>query len=103
MDWQKAINMDFVESMVNIKALSTNEHGKLRLMNIFIAKTRWDVMMEGLDFKDVVTLTGVTTINDDLHRIILCNYIRVRSDFNSHTFDREVQEIFDGDARLVGG
>jgi Orsellinic acid/F9775 biosynthesis cluster protein D len=72
MDWKKAVEQDFYDSIANIKSVQTNERGNLRLMNVFIAKTRWDVMMEGLEFKDVVKLTGLPTIDDELHRIILC-------------------------------
>jgi len=41
-------------------------------MNVFIAKTRWDAMMEGKDLKEVVMLAGVSPSNQNLHKIILC-------------------------------
>jgi Orsellinic acid/F9775 biosynthesis cluster protein D len=71
-DWKRAIDMDFTESMANVKMSVTNEGGNLRLKNVFIAKTRWDSMMAGKDLKEVVRLTGAPTINDELRRIIVC-------------------------------
>ena len=72
LEWKQAVEMDFEQSMANVKILGTNGHGNLRLMNVFIAKTRWDVMMEGKDLKEVVTLAGVSPSNQNLHKIILC-------------------------------
>ena len=57
------IEIDFAESMANVKISSTNGHGYLRLMNLFSAKTRWDVMMEGKDLKEVATLAGAHPSN----------------------------------------
>jgi Orsellinic acid/F9775 biosynthesis cluster protein D len=71
-DWKMAIDMDFAESMANVKMSVTNEGGNLRLKNVFIAKTRWDSMMAGKDLKEVVRLAGAPTINDELRRIIVC-------------------------------
>ena len=42
------------------------------MMNAFVAKTRWDVMVEGRDFKRIVAIAGSPPINSGLHRIILC-------------------------------
>ena len=71
-DWKRAIEMDFAESMANVEISGKNGHGNLRLMNVFIAKTRWDVMMKGKDLKEVVMLAGVSPSNQNLHKIILC-------------------------------
>jgi Orsellinic acid/F9775 biosynthesis cluster protein D len=71
-DWKEAVAMDFTKSMANVKVSGTSGHGNLRLMNIFIAKTRWDVVMEGKDLKEVVMLAGAPPSNQDLHKIILC-------------------------------
>jgi hypothetical protein len=71
-DWKRAIDMDFTESMANVKMSTVNEEGNLRLKNIFIAKTRWDIMIKGNNFKDVVMLTGTLTVNTELYTIILC-------------------------------
>jgi Orsellinic acid/F9775 biosynthesis cluster protein D len=65
-DWKRAVEMDFTESMANVKILSTDEEQNLRLVNVFIAKTRWDVMMEGKDLKEVVTLAGAPPSNQNL-------------------------------------
>jgi hypothetical protein len=39
--------MEFAESLANLQISGTNERGNLRLKNVFIAKTRWDSMVEG--------------------------------------------------------
>jgi hypothetical protein len=71
-EWKKAINMEFADSMANLKISGTNERGNLRLKNVFIAKTRWDAMLEGKDLKDVVTFAAAPLVNDELQAIILC-------------------------------
>ena len=72
LDWKQAVEMDFAESMANMKISGMNGHGNLRLMNVFIAKTRWDVMMEWKDLKEVVRLAEASPSNWNLHKIILC-------------------------------
>lgn len=71
-DWKGAVEMDFAESMANIKIAGTDGHGNLRLMNVFIAKTRWDIIMEEKDLKDAVILAGAPPSNQNLHKVILC-------------------------------
>ena len=71
-DWKKAVELAFVESMANVKILDMKGHGNLRLMNLFIAKTRWDVMVDGKDLKEIVTIAGAPSSNQNLHKIILC-------------------------------
>jgi hypothetical protein len=71
-DWKQAIDMEFADSMANLQISGTNERGNLRLKNLFIAKTRWDAIVEGLDLKDVVNGAAAPLVNDNLHRIILC-------------------------------
>ena len=39
-DWNRAIGREFRESMANVRISGLNGHGNLRLMNVFIAKTR---------------------------------------------------------------
>jgi hypothetical protein len=63
MDWNQIITREFRESMVNMRISGLNGHGNLYLMNIFIIKTRWDVLMEGKDLKELVTITGTPVIN----------------------------------------
>jgi len=70
--WTQAIEMDFQKSMANIKTSGCNGSGDLRLMNVFIAKTRWDVMVEGRDLKEIVTVASRPPSNQNLHKIILC-------------------------------
>lgn len=41
-------------------------------MNIFIAKTRWDILVEDMDLKVLVEMSSMPTVNDPLHKIILC-------------------------------
>jgi hypothetical protein len=71
-EWKVVIEREFDESMANVKISRTKEHGNLRLMNIFIAKTRWDMSMEEKDLKEVVKIAAVSLRNLNLHRIILC-------------------------------
>src|SRR5271154_4748885 len=71
-EWKMAIEREFEESMINVKGSDVNGHGNLRLMNIFIAKTRWDIMVKELDLKEVVKIAGMPKSNDVLHKIILC-------------------------------
>jgi hypothetical protein len=71
-EWKKAVEMDFAESMANVKVSGMNGHGNLRLMNVFIAKSRWDVMVEGKDLKEIVKIAGAPPSNQNLHQIILC-------------------------------
>lgn len=71
-DWKKAVELAFVESMANVKISGMKGHGNLRLMNLFIAETRWDVMVDGKDLKEIVTIAGVPPSNQNLHKIILC-------------------------------
>jgi hypothetical protein len=71
-DWEMAIDREFEESMANIKVTGEKGYGNLRLMNVFIAKTRWDVTVEGKDLKAIVDIAGSPTINSNLHKVILC-------------------------------
>jgi hypothetical protein len=76
--WNQAIAREFRESMANVRISGLNEHGNLRLMNVFIAKTRWDVLVEGKDLKELVTIAGAPVVNQNLQKIMLCGrrYIR---------------------------
>jgi hypothetical protein len=71
-EWKTAIDTEFAESMANLQISSTNERGNLRLKNVFIAKTRWDAMVDGLDLQAVVKSAAAPLVNDELHGIILC-------------------------------
>jgi hypothetical protein len=71
-EWKTAIDTEFAESMANLRISSTNERGNLRLKNVFIAKTRWDAMVDGLDLQAVVNFAAAPLVNDELHGIILC-------------------------------
>ena len=50
--------MRFAESIANVKISGANGHGNLRLMNVFMAKTRWDVMVERKNLKEIVRIAG---------------------------------------------
>jgi len=71
-EWISAIDQEFGASIANIKVGSGNGKGNLRLMNVFIAKTRWDVLVEDMDLKEIVRMASVPTVNQSLHKIILC-------------------------------
>jgi hypothetical protein len=71
-EWKTAIDTEFAESMANLRISGANERGNLRLKNVFIAKTRWDAMVEGLDLQEVVKSAAAPLVNDELHGIILC-------------------------------
>jgi hypothetical protein len=42
--------------MINLNMSKTNEYENLRFMNIFIAKTRWDSLLEGKDLKEIIKI-----------------------------------------------
>jgi Orsellinic acid/F9775 biosynthesis cluster protein D len=71
-EWERAIEMEFEESMANLSVSEVNGHENLRFMNIFIAKTRWDTLLEGKDLKEIVKIAGAPPCNLNLHEIILC-------------------------------
>jgi hypothetical protein len=71
-EWKVAIEREFEESMANVKISGAKEHGNLRFMNIFIAKTRWDVSVEGKNLKEIVKIAAAPPRNLNLHKIILC-------------------------------
>jgi hypothetical protein len=70
--WKGAIAREFGESMANVRVSGLNGHGNLRLMNVFIAKTRWDVLVEGKDLKELVVITGAPVVSQNLQQIMLC-------------------------------
>jgi hypothetical protein len=60
------------ESIAKVKISGMNGHRSLRVMNVFIAKTRCDVVVEGKDLKGIVTITGTPTKNQNLYKIVIC-------------------------------
>jgi hypothetical protein len=72
LDWRRAADMEFSESTANVKISGGNTHENLRLMNAFIAKTRWDLMVHGKDLEEIVTIAGVPPSHQNLYKIILC-------------------------------
>jgi len=71
-EWERAIETEFEESMANMNVSEANGHENLRFMNIFIAKTRWDALLEEKDLKEIVKIAGAPSCNLNLHKIILC-------------------------------
>jgi hypothetical protein len=71
-EWKMTIDKEFEESIANVKVSGAKAHGNLRLMNVFIAKTRWDVVIEGKDLKAIVDIAGPPPISSSLHKVILC-------------------------------
>jgi len=71
-EWDRAIEMEFDESMANMNVSEANGHENLRFMNIFIAKTRWDALLEEKDLKEIVKIAGAPSCNLNLHKIMLC-------------------------------
>jgi len=71
-EWERAIETEFEKSMANLNMSEANGHENLRFMNIFIAKTRWDALLEGKDLKEIVKIAGAPPCNLNLHNIILC-------------------------------
>jgi Orsellinic acid/F9775 biosynthesis cluster protein D len=76
--WVAAVNREFGQSIANVKAAGGKGKANLRLMNVFIAKTRWDLLVEDEDLEEVVKMANMPTINRTLHKVILCGrrYIR---------------------------
>jgi Orsellinic acid/F9775 biosynthesis cluster protein D len=77
-EWVTAVNREFEDSRANVKVATGKGKTNLRLMNIFIAKTRWDILVKDMDLEALVEMSSMPTINDPLHKIILCGrrYIR---------------------------
>jgi hypothetical protein len=65
-EWKIAIDSEFEETMTNVKVSEGNGNGNLHLMNVFIAKTHWDVMVEGRGIKGIVAIAGFPMINSGL-------------------------------------
>jgi hypothetical protein len=76
--WVAAVNREFGQSIANVKVAGGKGKANLRLMNVFIAKTRWDLLVEDEDLEEVVKMANMPTINRTLHKVILCGrrYIR---------------------------
>ena len=70
--WNRAIEREFRESMANVRISGLNGHGNLHLMNVFIAKTRWDVLVEGKDLKELVNIAAAPIVSHNLQQIMLC-------------------------------
>jgi hypothetical protein len=68
--WERTIEMEFEESMANLNLSKTNGHENLRFMNIFIAKTRWDTLLEGKDLKEIVKIAGAPPCNLNLLTVL---------------------------------
>lgn len=68
----RAIEREFGESMANVRISELNGHGNLHLMNIFIAKARWDVLVEGKDLKELVNITAAPMVSQNRQQIMLC-------------------------------
>jgi Orsellinic acid/F9775 biosynthesis cluster protein D len=71
-DWITAVNQEFGESIANIKVASGRHRSNLRLMNAFIAKTRWDSLVENMDMEVIVKMAAMPMVNRNLHKVILC-------------------------------
>jgi hypothetical protein len=78
-EWVTAVNREFGESMANVKVDGGKGKTNLRLMNVFIAKTRWDSLVEDMDLEEIVKMASMPTINRTLHKVILCGrrYVRM--------------------------
>lgn len=70
--WNKTLEEEFEESIGRISISGTKESDDLRLMGAFIARTRWDLAMKGLDKRMLIQSATAPTIKDKLHKIILC-------------------------------
>ena len=66
MGWNKAIQREFMESIANVRISGLNGHGNLRLMNVFIAKTRWNVLVEGKDLKELMNIVAASIVSHNL-------------------------------------
>jgi hypothetical protein len=55
-----------------VRISGLNGHGNLRLTNVFIAKTRWDVLVEGKDLKELVVIAAAPIVSYNLQQIMLC-------------------------------
>jgi hypothetical protein len=76
--WITAIDREMKTSVMNLGVSTVNQRQNLRFMNIFIAKTRWDVLVEEKDLGRIVGIAESPTVRDNLHAVMLCGrrYIR---------------------------
>ena len=70
--WNKTLEEEFEESIGRISISGTTQSDDLRLMGGFIARTRWDLAVKGLDKKMLIQSATAPTVKDKLHKIILC-------------------------------
>ena len=49
---------------------STDREENVRLLNGFVARTRWDILIEGHDKKQLRALTAIAKEKDPLHKVV---------------------------------
>ena len=70
--WNQTLEQEFEESIGRIDISDNNGKDDLRLMGLFVAKTRWDLAVKDMDRKALIERAAAPTIKDRLHKIILC-------------------------------
>ena len=70
--WNQMLEQEFEESIGRIDISENNGKDDLRLMGLFVAKTRWDLAVKDMDRKALIERAAAPTIKDRLHKIILC-------------------------------
>jgi hypothetical protein len=71
-EWNQTLEQEFEESIGRIDISENNKNDDLRLMGLFVAKTRWDLAVKDMDKKALMERAAAPTIKDRLHKIILC-------------------------------
>ena len=70
-EWNKILDKKFEKSIKWINILKYNEYDDLWLMNIFITRIKWDIIMKDMNKKTFIEMTIISSIKDKLHKIIL--------------------------------
>lgn len=65
----KTIKILLAKSRRKGRATAEKENN-VRLLNRFIARTRWDILIEGHDKKDLRTLVAMMKEKDPLHKVV---------------------------------
>jgi len=71
-EWKMALKLEFEGRKIGNNDSISIEHEDVRLMGAFIAKTRWDLCVKGMNMQELVQLAAAPKIKDKLREIIVC-------------------------------
>jgi hypothetical protein len=71
-DWKQAFKHEFQETMVERTSSAARGSSDARLLNVFIAKVRWDLCVKDMNLLDLQKIAAAPVRSDRLHKVILC-------------------------------